>query len=76
MLEENLTGREQEIVFLILEGYSNQYIYEQLCISKNTLKTHFRSIFRKLGVSNKRELLALALDLRNMEAENGLLYQT
>ncbi|NTV89239.1 MAG: hypothetical protein HGA22_02575 [Clostridiales bacterium] len=67
----SLTSREKEIVGLILEGKSNIYIHETLYISLNTLKTHLRSIYKKLEVSNKHELLSLALDLMSIEEEGS-----
>lgn len=56
-----LTPREKEIVKLILQGDTNKDIAVNLCISENTLKTHIKNIYRKLEISQKRELLSLAL---------------
>ena len=57
-----LTPRETEIAALLLKGLTNREIAGQLFISENTLKTHLRNIYPKYGVSQKRELLSLALD--------------
>lgn len=54
-----LTPREQEILTLLLEGHSNRIIAGKLYISENTLKTHIKSIYSKLGITHKRELFAL-----------------
>lgn len=59
---ETLTPRESEILNLLLCGYKNREISERLCISENTLKTHAKRIYEKLGVSSKRELLSIALE--------------
>ncbi len=56
--EAALTGREKDIVKLIMQGLSNKLIAEQLFISENTLKTHLRKIYAKFGVHKKSELLA------------------
>lgn len=65
LLDVHLTSREKEILSLIFCGNTNRDIASSLCISGNTLKTHLKNLFRKLGVSSKNELLSLALDLHN-----------
>ena len=52
-----LTVRELEVAKLVIEGYSNKEIGEQLFISTNTVKTLLKSIFEKLGI-NSRALIA------------------
>jgi DNA-binding CsgD family transcriptional regulator len=52
-----LSGRESEIVPLIIEGLSNDDIASRLFISRHTVKNHVTSIFRKAGVTNRFELL-------------------
>ncbi len=49
----NLGPRQIEVLKLIANGDTNKAISETLCISENTVKTHLKQIFRKLGV-NKR----------------------
>lgn len=53
----SLTGRELEIVRLIIGGATNAEIAAKLYISENTVKVHIKNINRKLGVANKYELL-------------------
>lgn len=57
-----LTDRETEIAFLLARGRSRPYIREKLFISKNTVATHIRHIYGKLGVHSKEELIDLATD--------------
>jgi len=52
-----LTHREEEILGLIVEGLSNLLIANRLTVEVSTVKTHVRSILRKLGVVNRRALL-------------------
>lgn len=59
MSAQNLTAREKEVLLLLLSGRNNPYIREKLNISNNTLKTHLRNIYHKLGVGNRQELLSL-----------------
>jgi DNA-binding CsgD family transcriptional regulator len=55
-----LTGREGEILPLLLEGLSNEDIAARLFISPHTVKNHVTIIFRKAGVANRFELLKRA----------------
>ena len=56
-----LTNREREILHLVLDGYTNAEIAEQLVISPRTAETHRANMMRKLGLRNHRELLRYAL---------------
>jgi Response regulator containing a CheY-like receiver domain and an HTH DNA-binding domain len=52
-----LSKRETEVFRLILKGYSNPDISELLFISNNTLKKHINSIFKKMNVKSRLELI-------------------
>lgn len=62
-LLKTLTKREHEVLTLLCRNLSNQEIAQTLFLSESTVKTHLRSIFRKLGVKNRSEALALNLSL-------------
>lgn len=51
------TDREKEVFFLAYEGLSNPEIAEQLFISKYTVKHHMHSIFEKMNVSGRVDML-------------------
>ncbi|HEY3275195.1 MAG TPA: LuxR C-terminal-related transcriptional regulator [Syntrophorhabdaceae bacterium] len=51
--EGALTLREKEIVRLMAQGFSNKQIAGILSISPDTVKTHVRNIFSKLGVTDR-----------------------
>jgi len=51
-----LTAREAEVLELLQDGYTNSEIAEALSIGVETVRTHARSIYRKLGVPSRREL--------------------
>ena len=53
-----LTGREQEVLQLILSGKSNREIAESLHITENTVKTHVRNIYSKYAVRSRAELIS------------------
>lgn len=56
--QEQLSKRELEVHALVAEGLRNKEIAERLFISEATVRHHLSSIFGKLGVSGRLELLA------------------
>jgi DNA-binding CsgD family transcriptional regulator len=59
---ELLTPQELQIARLVVAGASNRDLAQRLFISPRTVEAHLTAIFRKLGVRNRRELAARALD--------------
>jgi DNA-binding NarL/FixJ family response regulator len=59
--ESDLTGRELEVLQLIVEGKSNPEIADQLCISIHTAKAHVGSILNKLCVNDRVQAAIKAL---------------
>lgn len=59
----NLSAREQEVLSLIAEGYSNQGVADKLFISLHTVKTHARKINAKLGVKSRTQAIVKAREL-------------
>ena len=56
-----LTGREQEVLQLILSGKTNKAIGAELGISENTVKTHVKNIYSKYNVSSRAEIISTLL---------------
>ena len=54
-----LTPREREVARLAYSGLTNPEIADRLCISQYTVKRHMHSIFEKLGISARIELVHL-----------------
>lgn len=54
----SLTFREEEILYLMLEGLNNQEVGQYLNISVHTVKNHVTSIFKKLNVSDRIQAMA------------------
>ena len=52
-----LSEREIEVTGLLAQGLDNKTISEQLHISVNTVKSHIKRIYNKLGVSNRLQLM-------------------
>ena len=60
VLVEPLTTRELEVLHLIVQGVRNNEIAQQLFISVKTVETHLTSLYGKLGVQSRAEVIALA----------------
>lgn len=54
-----LTPREQEVLALLSQGYSNPYIQKRLFISEGTVNSHTRNIYAKMHVHSKDEVIAI-----------------
>jgi DNA-binding NarL/FixJ family response regulator len=57
---ELLTPREADVLELLQQGRSNAQIAMALSVGVETVRTHARNIYRKLGVKTRRELATLA----------------
>ncbi|MSM40165.1 MAG: hypothetical protein GJT30_11160 [Geobacter sp.] len=60
----SLSNKEREIVINISQGLTNKEIASQLFISEQTVKTHINSIFKKLNVTRRTQLVPLGIKLR------------
>jgi len=60
--KHKISKREKEIVDLILEGKSNKEIQSMLYISLHTVKNHIYSLYQKLGVKSRGQLVYLILE--------------
>lgn len=54
-----LSGREREVLRLVVIGARNRAIAQQLTISENTVKFHVSNLLRKAGARNRSELTAI-----------------
>jgi DNA-binding NarL/FixJ family response regulator len=61
---DRLSGKELQIIALIIQGYKNKDIAEELKNSEQVIKNYLRSIFDKTGVSDRLELALFTLHHR------------
>jgi LuxR family maltose regulon positive regulatory protein len=59
----NLTAREYAVLRFLVTSMPSVEIAGELCVSVNTVKTHAAAIYRKLGVSKRREAVLRAREL-------------
>lgn len=57
----DLTGREREVLALMVQGLNNNDIANKLVVSHSTAKFHVSSILSKLGVASRTEAVSIAL---------------
>ena len=61
---DTLTRRERTIVSCLTQGWRNREIASHLTITEQTVKNHLRSIYDKVGVSDRLELVLYAIHQR------------
>ena len=72
LIKSELTERENEILQQILLGKSNQEISESLHIAVGTVKTHVHSIFSKLEVSRRSQLMMRFSNYGELEQQQNM----
>jgi len=60
--ETHLTKREKEILNLIASGRTNAEIADTLNVSPQTVKTHIRNLYRKIGVQGRLQAVLYAVN--------------
>jgi LuxR family maltose regulon positive regulatory protein len=63
LFTEQLTAAELRILKLLPTSTYLQ-MADTLCISRNTVKVHLRSVYQKLGVTSRSQAIERAVDLR------------
>ena len=57
--KQKITNKEQVVANLVGKGLSNEEISIELKSSINTIRTHLKSLYRKTGAQNRKELAQL-----------------
>ena len=57
--QHGLTERETEIFAMLARGRNGQFVMEHYVVSRNTVKTHVRHLYAKLGAHSKTDVIAL-----------------
>ncbi len=73
-LQPRLTGREREVLALLPTRLSTAEIGVRLQVSPNTVKTHLKHIYRKLGARSRNEALVKALECHLLAGSSANLF--
>jgi DNA-binding NarL/FixJ family response regulator len=63
-----LTAREADVLELLQDGRTNAEIAHELSVGLETVRTHARNIYRKLGIGSRRDLARLSRDRAGLGA--------
>ena len=61
--QPHLSGREREVLGFVVKGFTYPEIADLLGVSRHTVTTHVRGIYRKLSVNSRGEAVYEALQL-------------
>lgn len=67
MARYKITGRELEVLGLIVQGLTNAQIAEKLFLNRRTIDTHRQNLLKKMKVNNTAALVRQAIELRLLE---------
>lgn len=65
--QQKLSGREQEVLYLVAQGKTTKEVAHELFVSTRTIETHRANIMKKLEVHNTAELIKKAMELKLIE---------
>jgi len=65
----DITDREKEIMQLLLTSKSLKQIAKELCITYATVRTHVNSLYEKLKINDRHELMANVIKRQNQIIE-------
>jgi DNA-binding NarL/FixJ family response regulator len=60
----DLTERQRQVLDGMMQGLTNAQIGQALYLSENTIKTHAKGLFKKLGATNRAHAVAIGLRSR------------
>lgn len=63
-MHEELTTREREVLALVAMGHTLAQIGKRLGVTRNTVHTHLKRVYQKLGISTRSQAVIQALRLR------------
>jgi DNA-binding CsgD family transcriptional regulator len=58
-----LTPAERRVWDLLSQGFSRREMAQSLVVTEDTVKSHLSSIYRKVGVTNRRDAMRLAVEV-------------
>jgi DNA-binding NarL/FixJ family response regulator len=62
--EKGLSKREVEVALIVAEGLTNKEVGVRLCVTEKTVKFHLTTIFRKLGVKSRTQMVVKCISMK------------
>ena len=66
-MDQHITGRQQQVLGLLADGFTIAQIGRRLAISPRTVETHVAKVYRKLSVRTRLQAIARAASLGVIE---------
>jgi DNA-binding NarL/FixJ family response regulator len=71
LIKKGLSVRESEVAEEVSKGFTNQEIADRLHIAETTVKFHITSIFKKLNIKNRANLILACVSISNQQLPNS-----
>jgi DNA-binding CsgD family transcriptional regulator len=68
---ESLTASERRVAELVADGRSNPQVAQALFVTRSTVESHLRSIFRKLDVTSRRQIGPLLAEKNSLTVNDA-----
>ena len=69
--DDSLTAKERRVLQLLCLGLTNRELADRLFVSENTIKTHLKNVYGKLGIRNRAEAVMRAQELGLGQTDTG-----
>lgn len=73
-LSENFSYKEKQVLLFVTKGLTNKQIADKMGISENTVKTHMKNIYKKIGVTNRAQLASIVTKFLCNNESSGNFY--
>lgn len=76
LTQKGLSKREAEVAGIVIKGFSNKDIANQLFVTEKTVKFHLTNIYKKMGVKSRSQLIVWCMPHISFEENNPSQVQT
>jgi DNA-binding NarL/FixJ family response regulator len=72
LINQGLSRREADVAELVSKGLSNKDVAERLCVCEKTVKFHLTSVYRKMGIKSRAQLIVKCIGTDSPANESKL----